>query len=61
MIGNANSMEGCYDCMGTGEIRCPYCEGTGNDLRTDEKCSNCDGTGMIDCPSCNGTGFIEKW
>ena len=26
---------------------CPYCEGTGKDLKTKEKCSMCDGDGQM--------------
>lgn len=46
-------------CGGSGEIDCPYCDGSGYDSDGIE-CDCCLGDGVIDCPKCEGLGKINN-
>lgn len=50
----------CSTCRAMGEIVCPKCGGSGQDVHTDEQCSECNGNGTIVCPTCNGDTYIKN-
>ena len=56
--------ETCYQCGGSGSVKCPDCQGKGeSDTRYASiygrpPCSKCNRSGKITCPRCKGQGFL---
>jgi len=46
-----NQNNECEECLGSGDIECRWCDGSGTD-----ECSNCGGKGQINCQTCDGDG-----
>jgi hypothetical protein len=70
-----DSFKMCEICVGTGEVRCSYCSGTGgrNETRYDRdyegrsisrtewvSCGSCSGRGTGTCSPCGGSGSKQK-
>ena len=50
----------CCQCLGTGKIVCPVCDGSGRMPDTsviDAECLKCHETGRVVCPECEGRGI----
>ena len=59
----ASGSTGCGGCIGTGQMACPTCDGSGMEWKhyktvasKQVKCKNCRTTGRVRCTSCAGTG-----
>lgn len=60
----------CWNCNGSGSVKCEHCEGTGREQFVDGyyasgeeriktgNCPECHGSGRATCPECNGEGRI---